>query len=81
MNRIQKQSGNVMSRKTKHKIKAPQPSDARRTGWWVAGIIVVAVIIAVSGYWMWGKYAASSGPDTSKLIGSGSGPTGDMSLH
>lgn len=69
-----------MSKKTKHKIKAQQPAAARRPGWWIAGMIVVAVMVATAGYWMLGKYSAPSGPDTSKLVGQWQRPDGGYVL-
>ena len=70
-----------MSRKTKHKTKAQQPAAARRPSWWIAGVIIVAVVVAMAGYWMWGKYAASAGPDMSKLIGKWLRPDGGYVLE
>jgi hypothetical protein len=70
-----------MSRKTKRKIKVQKPATARRPGWWIAGMIVVVVVAAVAGYWMWGKYAASSGPDTAKLLGKWQRPDGGYVLE
>jgi hypothetical protein len=69
-----------MSRKTKHKTKAQPSAAARRPPWWIAGVIFVAVV-AMAGYWMWGKYAAPSGPDTSKLIGQWQRPDGGYVLE
>ena len=69
-----------MSRKTKHKTKTQQSVTARRSAWWIAGMIVVAVVVAMAGYWMWGKFAAPTGPDTSKLIGKWQRPDGGYVL-
>ena len=69
-----------MSKKIKHKIKV-QPAAARHPGWWIAGVIVVVVVVAISGYWLWGKYAAAPGPDTSKLLGKWQRPDGGYVLE
>jgi hypothetical protein len=69
-----------MSRKTKHTTK-PQPSIApRRPRWWITGVILV-VVAAMAGYWMWGKYSVASGPDTSKLLGKWQRPDGGYVLE
>ncbi len=70
-----------MSRKTKHKAKPQQSAAPRHPGWWIAGMIVVAVVVATAGYWMWGKYSAAPGPDTSKLIGQWLRPDGGYVLE
>ena len=44
-------------------------------------MIVVAVVLALAGYCLWGKYAASSGPDTSKLLGKWQRPDGGYVLE
>jgi hypothetical protein len=69
-----------MSRKTKHKKMAQHPAAARRPVWWIAGFILLAVI-AMAGYWLWGKYSSASGPDTSKLIGQWLRPDGGYVLE
>lgn len=56
-----------MSKKTKQATKVQTP-DARRFGWWMVGVILLAVVV-VGGYWIWEKNAAAPGPDPSKLIG------------
>ena len=69
-----------MSKKTKHKTKTHQSVAVRRPRWWIAGLIVLAVA-AIAGYWMWGKYAAPSGPDMSKLSGQWLRPDGGYVLE
>ncbi|MCX5899372.1 MAG: hypothetical protein NTX06_01325 [Proteobacteria bacterium] len=67
-----------MSRKTKH-ITTAKTVAARSPAWWITGLIILAVV-AVSGYWMWEKSAAPTGPDTSKLIGKWLRPDGGYVL-
>ena len=57
-----------MSRKNKHamKYKVNNAGFAKR---WIIGVILVAVV-ALAGYLFWNKPSESSGPDTSKLVGS-----------
>jgi len=70
-----------MSKNTKNKAKAQQSAAPRRTFWWVAGIIVVAVVVAMAGYRTWGQYATALGADASKLIGSWLRPDGGYVLE
>jgi len=56
-----------MTRKTKKATRA-RAAGARRPGWWIVGVILLAVV-AVVGYRIWEKNAAAPGPDPSTLVG------------
>ena len=49
---------------------------SRRKGWWITGIILV-VVTAVAGYWLWGQ---ALGPDPSGLNGKWQRPDGGYVL-
>ena len=50
---------------------------SRRKGWWITGIILM-VVAAVAGYWLWGQV---SGPDPSELVGKWLRPDGGYVLE
>jgi hypothetical protein len=56
-----------MTKKTRKATQA-RATNARRAGWWIVGMLLLAVVV-VGGYRIWDKPTALPGSDSSKLIG------------
>ena len=69
-----------MSEMTKKTRKATQAraANARRAGWWIVGVILLAVVV-VGGYRIWDKPIA--GPEPAKLLGRWVRPDGGYVLE